>query len=299
MLEIENLNDYQLDLLLTAIQQKLLASKHWVFGPLHVRDTIQMIPRIPKFSIVSKATCEVGCGTNNPVGTSALNYINGASRAACFDLHPMKDAQRSCDSLISLLSKCMKEPEIYHFSDILREEYFDRVNKFDLFRLMAGDLFGGIKETAISYHVSSIYELDHAIFNNFDITYSRAVLEHVPDLDKACKVIADITRPGGCGIHMIDFVDHRFYHRPDRYHRWSFLTEGDVWQIGTPDPDISNRLRPAEAHACFVRAGFHTTEAFTAKEAIPDDIYETFTEKFKAMPREDLETRATIYSITK
>jgi ubiquinone/menaquinone biosynthesis C-methylase UbiE len=59
-----------------------------------------------------------------------------------------------------------------------------------------------------------------------DIVLSNAVLEHIYDLKSAFYHLARITKPGGFGIHMVDFRDHRdFSAHLSNYERRQVLWE--------------------------------------------------------------------------
>lgn len=89
---------------------------------------------------------------------------------------------------------------------------------------------------------------------SFDAIVSNAALEHVADVPKLCAELWRVTRPGGVGIHQIDFRDHSNDRRPldflavsdDRYARTFVGGQGGG----------GNRVRPSEFRAAFREAGF-------------------------------------------
>jgi len=52
---------------------------------------------------------------------------------------------------------------------------------------------------------------------SYDVVISNAVLEHVEDPQSAAREMMRVTRPGGFGIHQIDFRDHRDFSKPLEY----------------------------------------------------------------------------------
>ena len=49
---------------------------------------------------------------------------------------------------------------------------------------------------------------------SLDVVLSNAVLEHVSDLEAACRSFARVTKPGGMNSHQVDFRDHDNFDRP-------------------------------------------------------------------------------------
>jgi len=92
---------------------------------------------------------------------------------------------------------------------------------------------------------------------SFDAIVSNAALEHVADVPNLCAELRRVTRPGGVGIHQIDFRDHSNDRRPldflavpdDKYARTFVSGQGGG----------GNRIRPSEFRAAFTEAGFDVT----------------------------------------
>jgi len=252
-----------------------------------------------KKNIVGKKCCEVGCGTSNPLGPAAILFLNGAAEVVAFDLDSPVDAKKSAEALCELIVHCLRQPELFHLSEIERSEFIARARRFDLGRLLSGDLYGGVKDAPVRHYVSRIYELDSTVFRDLDVTYSRAVLEHVPDFQRACKAIWDVTTVGGSGIHLVDFVDHRAYRHPDSFNYWSFLCEGEEWVKGVLRGDVCNRMRPSEVVLSFQNAGFLITELWRTYEDIPDEIYANINDRFRSFSLKELQVTTTAYYIEK
>ena len=101
-----------------------------------------------------------------------------------------------------------------------------------------------------------------------DIICSGAVLEHVADIDRAAASMSLWTRPGGVGIHQVDFRDHRDFARPLEY-----LTLGpDAFDQVFSDTarECGNRDRYTRFLAAFQAAGFGRT-GFTANLFAEDE----------------------------
>lgn len=89
---------------------------------------------------------------------------------------------------------------------------------------------------------------------SFDAIVSNAALEHVADVPKLCAELWRVTRPGGVGIHQIDFRDHSNDRRP-----LDFLAVPDNTYARTfvgGQGGGGNRVRPSEFRAAFKEAGF-------------------------------------------
>lgn len=87
----------------------------------------------------------------------------------------------------------------------------------------------------------------------FDAVVSNATLEHVTDVPSLCGELGRITRPGGIGIHQVDFRDHSSNERP-----LEFLTIPDsTYAVSFADGHggRGNRVRPADLIAEFEKAG--------------------------------------------
>jgi SAM-dependent methyltransferase len=87
----------------------------------------------------------------------------------------------------------------------------------------------------------------------FDLIVSNAVLEHVFDLARVARSLADLTRPGGINSHQVDFGDHL-----DRDSPLEFLTRSNTrfYLERLRHPSQGNRLRQSECIAIFKGAGF-------------------------------------------
>ncbi len=89
-----------------------------------------------------------------------------------------------------------------------------------------------------------------------DLIVSRAVLEHVYDLDAAWASMNTLLRPGGRMWHKVDLRAHGFF---DWFHPLRFLCFGDrAWErIASPDPTINRARRHVYSDLC-ARANVRT-----------------------------------------
>jgi SAM-dependent methyltransferase len=91
---------------------------------------------------------------------------------------------------------------------------------------------------------------------SIDVSFSVAVLEHVrlSDMPAVARELARLTRPGGTGIHRVDFVDH--YHRHDDPFRFLRLSHREYEWMYSNRYSYSNRLRMDDFERIFRAAGF-------------------------------------------
>jgi SAM-dependent methyltransferase len=80
-------------------------------------------------------------------------------------------------------------------------------------RLLAA---GRFVSDVVRVHAFAAEEL-WKIGDRFDVVLSNAVLEHVQDIDLTAANLAAVTKPGGYGLHQVDFRDHRDFSRPLEY----------------------------------------------------------------------------------
>jgi len=87
-----------------------------------------------------------------------------------------------------------------------------------------------------------------------DAIFSNAVLEHLYQPLSAIRRMAFITRPGGLGLHQIDFRDHRDFNKPLEY---LLLGQIQFWKVfHWSHGECGNRLRSGEFSSIFTRGGF-------------------------------------------
>src|SRR5262245_20029678 len=125
--------------------------------------------------------------------------------------------------------------------------------------------------------------------SSFDAVVSNAALEHVANVPRLCAELLRVTRPGGVGIHQVDFRDHANNDRP-----LDFLATPD-WKYSIIFSDGhgggGNRVRPTELIAEFRKAGFELVRFEPncfADEAYVRDIRPTLLPRYASIPIEDL-----------
>ena len=112
-------------------------------------------------------------------------------------------------------------------------------------------------------HLSSIAT------GSVDIALSNAVLEHLVDPPKVFAELARITRPGGFGVHQVDFRDHRNFSQPLEY----LLLDPKAFMTMFSDchGECGGQWRPHEYSMLFGDSGFDV-ERFDCN-LFADDMY--------------------------
>lgn len=124
---------------------------------------------------------------------------------------------------------------------------------------------------------------------SFDAIVSNAVLEHIGDTAAMAGELARLTRPGGVGVHQVDFRDHRAQDRP-----LTFLTipeESAAQTFLTSRNSQGNRVRPHELASDFAAAGFVVESVEPNMFASPEHLAEVrahLIDRFAAMSDEQL-----------
>jgi SAM-dependent methyltransferase len=197
---------------------------------------------------------DLGCGSMNPYGRMFLHMLLGAREGICMDLDPPQDLAKAVRQIARLATAALVRPaQLLPQVQIDRIQVLRNIADFDLERIARGDL-GGVPRR-LRYEQRSI--LDTGIpAEAVDVVFTNSVLEHLPDLDRFLAECARITKPGGYGVHGVDFRDHRHYGNSS-VHTLQFLCESP----GEPMVSGCNRLRRHEVIAAAARHGFEVVVA--------------------------------------
>lgn len=91
---------------------------------------------------------------------------------------------------------------------------------------------------------------------SFDISISRAVLEHVYDLDAALTAIDSMLKPGGVLAHKVDLSDHGYFTEGGQ-HPLTFLTVSPrVYRWMGGEEGLPNRRRASDYARILKRLGY-------------------------------------------
>jgi SAM-dependent methyltransferase len=147
----------------------------------------------------------------------------------------------------------------YHprFYALLRDELRKRDPDVDVAPLTAILNSGGYPDAVLTRYESPLEEIA-APENSIDFVFSNAVIEHLYDLKAAFSRLHRITRPGGWGLHQVDFRDHRNFDRPLEY---LLMSEEEFQEeYARCHGECGNRYRPDEATAQIQDAGFDVVD---------------------------------------
>jgi SAM-dependent methyltransferase len=146
-------------------------------------------------------------GPGDILGMALLMYAHGAETVHCVDRFPLEKMSE-------------KNLEIYNILlGFLEGE--NRVKANNAFR-ENGKPESGFNPNAITYSVvpDGLVRREE----EYDFIISRAVLEHVNDLEKTLLDIGKALKKGGTSIHEVDLKSHGL----DRYQTFDFLTWPDM-----------------------------------------------------------------------
>lgn len=121
-----------------------------------------------------------------------------------------------------------------------------------------------------------------------DLVFSRAVLEHVNDLDATFRDMAKALKPGGRALHQVDLRSHGLH----KVNRLDFLTWRDsAWDLmysgkGFPNRHRVDRYREAIARAGLAEPTLRPTELARKDEV--DDVRPRLAARFRGLSDEDL-----------
>lgn len=152
--------------------------------------------------------------------------------------------------------------------------------------LLAAESF--VPEVVDGLHlgIEDLAEIDDG---SFDLVVSNAVFEHVGNVPRAFTILARITRPGGVGIHQVDFRDHRDFSRPLEY----LTLPGDDFAalFAEVHGECGNRWRPDAMGLVIAESGFEVSsfEAnMQADETYLDELLPRLSSDYAGMSRESL-----------
>jgi cyclopropane fatty-acyl-phospholipid synthase-like methyltransferase len=162
-------------------------------------------------------------GPGNILGVALLFYAYGAQQVHCVDRFSF-----------DVISK--ENLEVYHkIINSLKET--ERARACSAFKKY-GDPKSGFDPEKIRYFVTK-HGLSGEI-NRYDLIMSRAVLEHVNDLEQTFLDLSKALKKGGRSIHQVDLRSHNL----DRYKDFDFLTLSPfVYRLMYSQKGYPNRWR--------------------------------------------------------
>jgi SAM-dependent methyltransferase len=172
--------------------------------------------------VVGKRFLEVGPGDN--LGVALALLAKGADHVTCFDrFQPFADQSRNLAVYRGLYESFAEQEQA-------------RAAEFMTFSSDGGVVFCP-KRLHCQYGVAIETWKPAA---KFDVVLSRAVLEHVFDLDRAWNAMTRALRPGGQMWHKVDLRHHGYF---GQFHPLYFLSiENRLWTlVSSPDPTLNRK----------------------------------------------------------
>lgn len=165
-------------------------------------------------------------GPGDSLGVALGLYANGAESVTCIDRFLSDEHDRGHEKLYRALI-----------------EQFDTAAQQRAEGAFTPD---GSLDDQVIRRVNSAIETADTILptESFDLIISRAVLEHVFDLQAAWNTMLRLLKPGGMMVHVVDMRNHGLY---DQFHPLHWLTISDrLWPLlSSPDPTLNRELRPS------------------------------------------------------
>lgn len=162
-------------------------------------------------------------GPGDLPGVAALLIGRGARKVYCVDRFPLVSLSEKNSRVVADLIAGEDEPARSRVAACLRNPSQPRA---------------GFEPAHIEYLVrpSGLSQLEHAV----DFVISRAVLEHVNDLDATFQDMVRAMRPGALAIHQVDLRSHGLHvDNPLDFLTWSTW----LWDWMYSDKGVPNRWR--------------------------------------------------------
>lgn len=190
-----------------------------------------------QFESFLKAKQVLEYGPGDILGVALLMYAHGAAHVDCFDRFPLHTASEKNLRVYETLLASLQGPA--------RE----RANAAFVEPSKPGS---GFNPAAIRYQVSA--DGLSGASKQYDLIISRAVLEHVGNLDGTVRDVAAALKSDGLSIHEVDLRSHGL----DRYQAFDFLTwPQPVYRLMFSQKGFPNRWRLNKYRDLFARTGLH------------------------------------------
>ena len=230
---------------------------------------------------------DLGCGALNPFAFSFLLLMLGAERAYAIDLEPIQNIEIAARALATTAGWLLLEPRriLGRLASIAAEDVLANLKGFQLPLLASGDP-AGIAPGRLVHRIESVHDL--SLRNDeADFVFSVSLLEHLDNVEDALESLRRITKPGGHGVHVVDFVDHRIY-------SGQAISPFEFLKVRSTESLVhgSNRIRCDEFCALFEQHGFivERVERWAHLPPPTENEQAQFVEPYRSMRRENLMT---------
>lgn len=210
-------------------------------------------------------------GPGDLPGVGMLLVAMGAHRVYCVDRFPLVNLDPKSLDVIKCLEANLAEEQRQRFLECF---------------LDSNSPCNGFNPERIRYVVSrnGLSEMT----NEVDLVISRAVLEHVNDLQATFADMACAMRPGAFALHLVDLKSHGLHRNNPldflEYPQW-------LWNLMYSHKGVPNRWRvncykDIMLHLPFKMLGLHPTAQYPMEQV--DAIYNKLAQPFRKLPREEL-----------
>lgn len=200
----------------------------------------------PESYLSGKRVLEYGPG--DVLGVALLFFAYGASRVDCVDRFPLENLSVRNERVYRCLIDRLDGSARARAEGAFREH---------------GNPRSGFRPEAIEYGVTRSGLRGRP--ETYDLSISRAVLEHVNDLDATFGDITSGLKPGGASLHLVDLKSHGL----DRRRRFDFLEWSDwAYRVMYGAKGVPNRWRVDKYRALVSESGLRLLE-LTPNSTIP------------------------------
>jgi SAM-dependent methyltransferase len=254
------------------------------FAPSRFRDIIvPILDRLPQSELQGATVVDLGSGSLNPLVFAFLLLMLGAERAYSVDLEPVQDLERAVRALATAAGWLLVDAtRITGAHAITPGTVLENLRGFDLAKLAACDRDGICSERLV-YRIESVYDLGLGA-GEADAVFSVSLLEHLDRIDDALDSLRRVTKHGGAGHHVVDFIDHRVY-------TGEVTNPLEFLKIDARSPIVhgSNRIRCSQLCSLFERHGFAVEHVDVSGRAeLGEDERRQFVEPYRSMTDDDL-----------
>ena len=216
-----------------------------------------------------KSVLEYGPG--DLLGVALLMYAHGAESVTCVDMFPLSSLSAKNIKVYKLILDSLGSVERQRAEGAFKDR---------------GKPESGLRPEAVSYHVTR-NGLSGAR-GVYDLIISRAVLEHVNDLEETMRDIQRGLKAGGISVHQVDLKSHGL----DRYVAFDFLTwPSAIYRLMYNHKGFPNRWRVDKYKALAARAGLEIKKLRPTDQLSQEKVqcvYPKVAHEFRDLSLEDL-----------
>lgn len=200
--------------------------------------------------LAGKQVLEYGPGDVPGVGLLMAAY--GAAKVYCVDRFPMVALSEKNIAILNDILARLDSPQHAQARPCFRTE---------------GDPASGFNSQVLEYLVRP--NGLSGLRNTVDIIFSRAVLEHVNDLEASFIDMYQALRPGGVAIHKVDLRSHGLHRRnPLDFLSWPAF----LWSLMYSYKGVPNRWRVNRYREVIAATNFELQSLEPTEFAAPEDI---------------------------